>query len=142
MTISWPPPDYNGGYTDQEDVVYADIVNSIVVKVNSLVGGNASAYSDYRSNGGTLSVTNWLASLVGPTGPTGATGNTGATGATGAIGTNGLTGATGATGAAGAAGTNGTNGAGFLVLNYNQTAADIPAGTPAGTIVFFRPPTV
>ena len=142
MTISWPPPEYNGGYTDQEDVVYADIVNSIVVKVDSLVGGSTSAYADYVDNGGTLNVTDWLASLVGPAGATGATGNTGATGPAGAIGTTGITGATGATGAAGAAGTNGTNGAGFLVLSYNQTAADIPAGTPAGTIVFFRPPTV
>jgi hypothetical protein len=142
MTISWPPPEYNGGYTDQEDVVYADIVNSIVVKVDSLLGGNTSAYADYLANGGSLSLTNWLASLVGPKGDTGTTGNTGPAGATGAIGTTGLTGATGATGAAGAAGTNGTNGTGFLVLSYNQTAADIPAGTPAGTIVFFRPPTV
>ena len=142
MTISWPPPDYNGGYTDQEDVVYADIVNSIVVKVDSLLGGNTSAFNDYIANGGSLTLANWLASLVGPAGATGTTGNTGATGPAGAIGTTGLTGATGATGAAGAAGTNGTNGAGFLVLNYNQTAADIPAGTPAGTIVFFRPPTV
>ncbi|MFJ3812272.1 hypothetical protein ACIPWE_38655 [Streptomyces sp. NPDC090073] len=76
-----------------------------------------SAYEVAVDNGFTGSVTQWLASLVGPRGATGATGPAGATGATGPAGATGATGAqgpkgdTGATGAQGPAGPTGATGA-------------------------------
>lgn len=76
-----------------------------------------SAYEIAVDNGFSGSVTQWLASLVGPRGATGATGPAGATGATGPAGATGATGAqgpkgdTGATGAQGPAGPTGATGA-------------------------------
>ncbi|WP_432027447.1 hypothetical protein [Streptomyces sp. 1222.5] len=73
-----------------------------------------SAYEVAVDNGFTGSVTQWLASLVGPRGATGASGPAGATGATGPAGATGATGAQGPkgdTGAQGAAGPTGATGA-------------------------------
>lgn len=89
-----------------------------------------SAYEVAVDNGYTGSVTQWLASLVGPRGATGATGPAGPagpagpTGATGAQGPKGDTGATGAQGPKGDPGIQGPAGA---------TGAQGPKGDPGAT---------
>ncbi|MET8978551.1 hypothetical protein ABZX85_23325 [Streptomyces sp. NPDC004539] len=72
-----------------------------------------SAYEVAVAEGYTGTVTQWLASLIGPqgaTGPTGATGATGAAGATGATGPQGTTGAAGSKGDTGDTGPQGAPG--------------------------------
>ncbi|MFF0777079.1 hypothetical protein [Streptomyces sp. NPDC003720] len=80
-----------------------------------------SAYEIAVEQGYTGSVTQWLASLVGPRGATGPTGATGPAGATGAIGPAGATGAQGPKGDTGAQGPAGPTGA---------TGAQGPKGDP------------
>ncbi|MEH0417819.1 hypothetical protein [Streptomyces sp. B21-083] len=72
-----------------------------------------SAYEIAVEQGFSGTITQWLASLIGPAGPTGATGSAGVAGtpgATGATGPKGDTGAAGATGPAGADGATGPQG--------------------------------
>jgi hypothetical protein len=69
-----------------------------------------SAYEVAVEQGYTGTVTQWLASLVGPQGPAGPTGATGATGAAGATGAQGATGATGPKGDTGDTGPQGAPG--------------------------------
>lgn len=69
-----------------------------------------SAYEIAVDQGFTGTVTQWLASLIGPAGPTGATGPGGATGTTGTTGPKGDTGATGPAGATGPQGDPGEQG--------------------------------
>lgn len=111
--ISWPPPGYNSttGYQDDVDVVYASIVNSIVDYVSGVVSGQVSAYSCYVSGQVAASqpVLNLYQWLAS------------------------------LVGSAGAAGTNGADGQGVVVLNYGQGAGNVPAGTPAGSLVLIRP---
>lgn len=45
----------------------------------------------------------------------------------------------GPAGTDGVDGTDGTDGAGFIVIDYTETAADVPGGTPVGTIILKRP---
>lgn len=69
-----------------------------------------SAYEVAVAEGYAGTVTQWLASLIGPQGPAGPTGPAGATGATGAQGTTGATGATGPKGDTGDTGPQGLPG--------------------------------
>lgn len=69
-----------------------------------------SAYEIAVEEGFAGTVTQWLASLIGPAGPTGSTGATGPAGAAGAAGATGPKGDTGATGATGPAGVDGSTG--------------------------------
>lgn len=114
---SWPPPGYDPdvGYVDDVDVVYAEIVNSIKEKIDTLVTGTGSAYADYVASGGTLPLVDWLASLQGADGTPGAAG---------APGTNGL---------------NGTDGKGVVVVDASSNPITaVPAGTPDRAIVLMR----
>lgn len=139
---------------------WADIhgTNGATIHLDSLVpaqapgggsaGGNGadgkSAYELAVENGFNGTVSQWLASLVGPVGATGATGPAGATGATGAQGPKGDTGsqgpagATGATGTAGAQGPQGDPGPQGPAGSTGATGAQGPKGDtgdtgPAGT---------
>ena len=70
MPISWPPPGYNGAYTDDVDIIFADIVNSIVVYID----GIASSYQVAVANGFVGTEQQWLDSLKGEDGPEGSPG--------------------------------------------------------------------
>ncbi|MFG2400757.1 GDSL-type esterase/lipase family protein [Streptomyces lydicus] len=97
-----------------------------------------SAYELAVQQGYTGTVTQWLASLVGPTGATGATGATGPAGPTGATGPQGPTGATGATGPQGATGPAGPQpplgaaGAGDTIALKSTDPTTTNARTPTG----------
>ena len=93
----------------------------------------ASAYELAVQQGYTGTVTQWLASLVGPAGATGATGPAGPTGATGPQGPTGATGATGPQGATGPAGPQpplGAAGAGSAIALRSDDPTTTNARTP------------
>ncbi|MFF9175968.1 hypothetical protein [Streptomyces sp. NPDC014793] len=128
------------------DTIHLDELVPAQAPGGGTVGGGGtgtpgkSAYEIAVDNGYTGTVTQWLASLVGPRGATGATGPAGATGATGAQGPKGDTGAQGPAGATGAQGPKGDPGiqgpAGPTGATGTQglkgdTGAQGPAG-PAG----------
>lgn len=95
-----------------------------------------SAYEIAVEQGFTGTVSQWLASLIGPAGPTGLTGPTGtagAAGATGATGPKGDTGATGATGPAGADGATGPQGDPGQQGAAGATGAQGPKGDQGDT---------
>ena len=107
----------------QRIIFWADIygANGATIHLDDLVPAQApgggttgtpgeSAYEIAVEQGFTGTVTQWLASLIGPAGPTGSTGPAGTAGATGATGPKGDTGTTGAAGATGPKGDPGDQG--------------------------------
>lgn len=116
-TWSWPPPGYDPdvGYVDDVDVVYAEIVNSIKEKIDTLVTGTGSAYADYVASGGTLPLVDWLASLQGTDG------------------------SPGTPGVDGSPGLNGMDGKGTVVVDASSNPITaVPAGTPDRAIILMR----
>lgn len=109
----WPPPGFGAdGYVDNIDVIFAIIVNSIVMKIDSLSLGGASAYQVYLDNTSDeppMTVAQWLDSLRG---------------------------ADGADGADGVDGAQGPAGPGVVVLTSGQA---VPSGLPADTLIFRLP---
>ncbi|WP_338683920.1 hypothetical protein QD712_25770 [Streptomyces acidiscabies] len=85
-----------------------------------------SAYEVAVEQGYTGTVTQWLASLIGPAGPTGATGATGATGPAGATGAAGATGPTGPKGDTGDTGPQGAPGTPADMARVAALEAEMP----------------
>lgn len=90
----------------------------------------ASAYEVAVTSGFTGTVTQWLASLVGPTGATGPAGTTGATGPQGTAGATGAQGPAGATGATGPQPPLGAAGAGSTIALRSDDPTTTNSRTP------------
>lgn len=146
--MAWPPAGYP--FVDNEDTVYANIINDIVVKINNHLSGTTNIHG--ITNASDIKVGAELAETIqdavaemlsgthsgisvgyndstgkitltvaaGPTGPAGSPGATGPAGATGAVGAAGATGPVGPTGVRGVTGPVG------------PTGATGPQGTPGG----------